>query len=707
MPSRTTILTCALAASVVAAFGLSGPALAGRPTTPSQTTADGTTAASAHYAQFARGAVSRGGTLRYAVTRHECDQPEPGHVACDAIRLVPASKGTPGAKAYATPADGSGAAGGFSPGDLAGAYGYNSTASVHQTVAIVDAYDDPNALKDLNHFDAQYGLPAETSASFKKVNQNGKSSPLPNADAGWSGEISLDLQAVRAVCNHCKILLVEGNQPNDGDLATAVNTAVRLGATEVSNSYGAPESGNAAPSLVAAYNHPGVVITASTGDHGWYDWDLANDGSDGWSDNAPNTPASYPSVVAVGGTALALNANGSRAEEDIWNENGPDDDNGLDFGMWWGDQGASGGGCSTLYNAPTWQADVAGYANTGCGSKRLTADVSALADPYTGFDIYDSYQSNGWQTIGGTSLASPLVAAMWALAGGAHGVKYPGQTLYDNLHYRSSSVYDVTVGGNAFCAGDSAANCSAALQAQTTPPTGNPNNIVNGNSFYKNGWTGLLDCGYNYDGSEGAIAHDTQCNAVSGYDAAGVGAPNGLTLFRATQPSISITRPSVLKLKSTQTWSAANFADPLGGTATGYTWNWGDGTTSSSAGTSATHSFTRAGTHKVSVTVTDSLGQTGSSSMSITVGVAPTAVISGPKKIHRGSKVTWSSTRSGDKNTGGKVSSRSWKLGSSKVGSSTKWSHKFRSTGKHTLTLTVTDNTGLKATKKITIKVVR
>jgi plastocyanin len=646
--------------------------------------------------------------VRYAVAKHVCDRPSPGEVSCDAIKLVPSSKTTHGAKAYVSPSYQTGPAGGFTPADLASAYGYNPAAAVSQTVAIVDAYDDPNARADLNAFDAHYGLPQETSTSFRKVNENGSTSPLPTADAGWAGEISLDIEAVRAVCNQCKILLVEGKQPSDSDLATAVNTAVRLGATEVSNSYGAPENPNADPSIAAAYNHPGVVISASTGDHGWYDWDFANDGSSGASDNAPNTPAAYPTVVAVAGTALALNSDGTRQEEDVWNENGPDDENGLYLGNWWGDQGASGGGCSWLYSAPAWQAGVSGYANTGCGSKRATGDVAALADPYTGFDIYDSYQSSGWQTTGGTSLASPLVAAMWALAGGSGGVKYPAESLYDNLHFRPTAAYDVTLGGNSFCAGDSTANCSAALEAQTDPPTGNPNNINNGNSFYANGWAGLLDCGYNYDGSEGTIAANTQCNAVSGYDgASGVGAPHGLNLFRFTHPTIGIARPSVLELNTAQTWSAVNFADPVGGTATGYTWNWGDGTTSSTSDNSTTHTFGAAGTHKVTVTVTDSYGQTGAASMSITVGVPPTAVISGSTTVHVGSKITWSSSKSTDKNTGGKIVGHVWKLGTTKVGTAATWTHTFKKTGRHTLTLTVTDNTGLKGSKKITITVVR
>jgi subtilase family serine protease len=451
---------------------------------------------------------------------------------------VPSTKGAHGAKAYVSPAVSKGPAGGFTPADLASAYGYAPTRKVHQTVAVVDAYNDPHALSNLNKFDAHYGLPRETSRSFRKVNQDGHATPLPTTDIGWAGEIALDIETVRAVCNSCKIVLIEARSASGANLAAAVNTAARLGATEISNSYGAPENPHEPASFAAAYKHPGVVITASTGDDGWYDWDLANNGIKGASDNAPNVPAAYPSVVAVGGTALSLRSNGSRQQETIWNENGLDDSVGLTSDGFWGAQGASGGGCSALYAAPAWQVGASGYASTGCGTHRLATDVSALADPFTGFDIFDTY-SGGWITAGGTSLASPLVASMWALAGGGHGVRYPARTLYDNLELRAGSVYDVTSGGNSFCGGDSQTGCSAALEAETHPPTGNPNNLVNFNSIYSGGWAGLLDCGFPYDGSNGTIANDAQCNAVAGYDAAGVGTPHGLALFSTTPPSRS------------------------------------------------------------------------------------------------------------------------------------------------------------------------
>jgi hypothetical protein len=147
-----------------------------------------------------------------------------------------------------------------------------------QTVAIVDAFDDPNIEADLGAFDSNYGLPACTSANgcFTKVGQTGSTTSLPKADKeGWSVEIALDVETVHSACERCKILLVEANEPTDADLATGVNEAVKLGATEVSNSYGGPEE---AGGEEAAYKHPGVVIAASAGDQGYYDWDVVTEG---------------------------------------------------------------------------------------------------------------------------------------------------------------------------------------------------------------------------------------------------------------------------------------------------------------------------------------------------------------------------------------------------------------------------------------------
>jgi hypothetical protein len=171
-----------------------------------------------------------------------------------------------------------------------------------------------------------------------------------------------------------------------------------------------------------------------------------------------------------GGTSLKLKANGTRKSESVWNDSGrPSYREFKQFS-------ATGGGCSTLFTAPAWQLSAPGWANAACGTKRLDNDISAVADPYTGFDIYDSYLyepefTPGWLTIGGTSLSAPLISALYGLAGGSHGVGYPATTLYTHLG-EASALYDVTTGGNGYCDGDAAGSVtatSAVLNATVNP----------------------------------------------------------------------------------------------------------------------------------------------------------------------------------------------------------------------------------------------
>jgi hypothetical protein len=460
---------------------------------------------------------------RYAKVRQVCPAPKPGDASCFALALVPAAAGAAGVQPYEVGAGSSskGPAGGLTPTDLASAYGFSPTAGgAGQTVAIVDAYDDPNIEKDLGTFDSEYGLPACTTANgcFKKVGQTGSTTSLPAADTvGWSLEISLDVETVHSVCEGCKILLVEAESESLANLAAAVNEVVNLKATEVSNSYGALESEMGA-SEQAAYNHPGVVIAASAGDSGYLSWDevaafLPAPGM-------PNAPASLPSVVAVGGTSLKLKANGTRASESVWNDSGrPSYEEFKQFS-------ATGGGCSTLFTAPSWQLSAPGWASTACGTKRLDNDISAVADPYTGFDIYDSYVyepefTPGWLTVGGTSLSAPLISALYGLAGGSHGVGYPAATLYAHLG-EASALFDLTTGGNGYCDGEANGLC------------GEP--AINEE-------IGDIDC-------EGTTA----CDAALGFDGpSGVGAPNGLGAFSSTtqlEPTVVTDAASSVKAKS-------------------------------------------------------------------------------------------------------------------------------------------------------------
>jgi len=331
---------------------------------------------------------------------------------------------------------------GYYPCDLQNAYKLTASSAANggtQTVAIVDAYDDPNAESDLAVYRSTFGLPACTTANgcFIKRAQDGSTNyPIP--DAGWAGEISLDLDMVSAICPNCKILLVEATTNSGSNLYTAVNEAATLGATEMSNSWGLTESfGSIAQSN--NFNHPGIPITASTGDDGY--------------GGGVSFPAVSQFVTAVGGTNLVADSLNSRG----WTETA------------WGPGGAGGGtgsGCSSYITKPVWQTD------TGC-LKRIVADVSAVADPATAVWVYNTYQDNIWARYGGTSASSPIIAAVYAIAGNASTVVYGS---YPYTH--TGSLFDVTSGTNNFgtCnTGEPSYFCNAVVGYDGPTGLGTPN----------------------------------------------------------------------------------------------------------------------------------------------------------------------------------------------------------------------------------------
>jgi subtilase family serine protease len=299
---------------------------------------------------------------------------------------------------------------GFNPGDLQSAYGLTSAnAPSGTTVAIVDAYDDPNAEADLGVYRSQFfpGLPACTTSNgcFKKVNQSG-GTKYPRANRGWAEEISLDLDMVSAICPNCKILLVEGTSATFANLSAAEDEAALLGANAISNSYGGSEwSGETFYN--SYYNHPGVAITVSSGDSGY----------------GVQYPAASPYVTAVGGTSLKRDNSTSRG----WSET-----------AWSG----AGSGCSAYETKPSWQTDA------GC-LKRTVADVSADADPNNGgVSVYDTYGGvGGWLVFGGTSVASPIIASVYALAGNTSSLDGKFSFPYQN----PSALNDITTGSNGTC----------------------------------------------------------------------------------------------------------------------------------------------------------------------------------------------------------------------------------------------------------------
>ncbi len=216
-------------------------------------------------------------------------------------------------------------------------------------------------------------------------------------------------------------------------------------------------------------------------------------------------------MIGVGGTRLTLSSAKTWESETVWNDGGAS-------GGFLEGAGASGGGCSGHFVANVWQQDVADWTSVGCGSARAVTDISADGDPYSGVAVYDSTETprgeKGWAAIGGTSVASPIIASIFALAGGSQNVAYPAQLLYENLQQNPASLHDVTVGSNGECL----------------------------RKFHKN--TGVSGC---------TSAEDAQicsglaiCLAGPGYDGpSGVGTPNGLAAFRPPVPGGGGTEPAV------------------------------------------------------------------------------------------------------------------------------------------------------------------
>jgi subtilase family serine protease len=294
---------------------------------------------------------------------------------------------------------------GYSPANLQSAYKITGAGSSTITIAIVDADGYSKAETDLGVYRAQWGLPACTTANgcFKKLNQNGVQGSYPANNTGWSQETALDLDMASAMCPNCHITLVEANSASFANLAAAENTAAAQNPHAISNSYGGSESGST--TYEGSYNHAGMAITASSGDDGFA--------------AGPQFPATSPHVTAVGGTSL-VTATGSRGwSETVWVD--------------------AGSGCSTVYAKPTWQHD------TGC-TKRMEADVSAVADPNTGVAVYGpvNSRSSGWLVFGGTSVAAPLIAGVYGNNGGT-------VTYGSDPYAHTANLFDVTSGSNGSC----------------------------------------------------------------------------------------------------------------------------------------------------------------------------------------------------------------------------------------------------------------
>jgi streptogramin lyase len=360
-----------------------------------------------------------------------CPPPTANRMTCDGVVIPPGAK--PLIRKHRrelglmdqslSPAlEGSGPEGGFSPADLRSAYNVPEAGGKGVTIAIVDAWNDPRVESDLNAYREHFGLPPCTTANgcFRKVNQKGEEANYPPFDpywplSDWALETDLDLDMASATCPECKLLLVEANDEYDVNLGAAENTAAKLGATEISNSWGGGEAPSETEEDSLYYNHPGIFTFFSSGDSGY-----------GASEFGADYPTSSPNVISVGGTSLNKDSRSTRG----WHES-----------AWSG----SGSGCSLFEKKPEWQTDK------GC-SNRTTSDVSAVADPNTPVAVYDSHGGIGWDPgwvlVGGTSASAPLVAGIEARASEAEREK--GAKLFWEQG-SEGRLFDVTEGYNGTC----------------------------------------------------------------------------------------------------------------------------------------------------------------------------------------------------------------------------------------------------------------
>jgi hypothetical protein len=326
---------------------------------------------------------------------------------------------------------------GYGPAALRKAYnlvGASANRGAGHTAAVVDAFNDPRAASDLATYRAHYGLPpckpSTGAGCVTKVNQQGQPSPLPPGNVGWAAQESIDLDMVSAICPHCHILLVEANSEGLGDLGAADNAAVSAGAKFVSNSW----DGNEFPSESffdnVYFNHPGVALAVASGNGGY---------GAGW-------PSSSQYVTSVGGTTLTRDSGVPRGwTETAWN--------------------GSGSGCSGADPKPAWQtADDS--APGGC-LNRTENDVAAAANPKPGVAVYDTYHKPGWSVMGGTSVATPIITSVYALAGAPAPRTYPASYPYRH----KAALNDVTSGSNGTCETSRGYLCHA--RAGYDGPTGN------------------------------------------------------------------------------------------------------------------------------------------------------------------------------------------------------------------------------------------
>jgi hypothetical protein len=362
------------------------------------------------------------GRLVTPPTRRVCDwDPQPGHVRCHSHVVVDLDG------RWAPMAPNSGKNVGLNPTDIQSAYKLPSTGGSSKTVAIIDAFDAPTIEADMAYFRSEFALPACTSASgcFRKLNQRGISTDLPQANADWAAEITIDVEMISAACPDCKIMLFEADTDTNTDVLATMQVAIGMGVDAVSNSFGATED-STEPDVdklyysAAADGGPGgnaLLIGVSTGDTGY----------------GANYPATSSYVVAVGGTTLTTSASSRGWAEAAWSK--------------------GGSGCSAYIKKPSWQTDP------GCNN-RMEADVAAVADSATPVFFYcsdctspDAGGGSGgadgsWYAGSGTSVAAPIVVGALMVLGIAPNA---GTSWPEFIWARHSALFDVTTGSNGTC----------------------------------------------------------------------------------------------------------------------------------------------------------------------------------------------------------------------------------------------------------------
>jgi len=395
-----------------------------------------------------------------------CNSAQPGEASCVAIERAFYSRGSRISNDLRPSAAAPRVLPGYNASQIRTAYGITETGTANSVIAIVDAYSYPTALADLNAYRANYGSdttaltactitnnvpvfpPATTGRGcFAQVSQLGRTNNLPRSNTGWNQEAALDIEMATAICPNCSILLVAANSASFADLNTAVGAAKNFSNVKaISNSYGGADfraSGLGATNNYELASQKGIAVTASSGDSAY----------------GVSAPASFTNVIGVGGTTLNLNSNNTRASESVWYTSTTARNGRVTIS-------GTGSGCSTLNSIPAAQSQSI----TTCPGK-VISDISAVADPATGVGvIYNS----GFYVFGGTSVASPIIASMFAASAFA-----PSGTTYANsLLWRAgvrSNYYDVSVGKNlASCAANNKL-CSAVIGWDGPTGWGTPN----------------------------------------------------------------------------------------------------------------------------------------------------------------------------------------------------------------------------------------